>query len=351
LAAGRIDPLYLLTGEESWLVDETLAAFRRHVVPDGDVLNTHLYSGADLDTAAFLDSAETLPAFSSHRLMIVRDAERLAPTDALTAYVRHPSPTTCLVLVMAKPDRRKNFVQALMQHATVVACTPLPARALREWIVGQAAARGLALTEEAVAYLQERSGDSLRALAQELEKAALNQAADGGPTDIAALDPTSTGGVVSIFDWVEWVATGHVARALEALAGPLRDEPPLVLLSVLTGQWRKMLRCVALAEDGVPTGRWATELGVPPFAVGRLREASRGRHPAELLAGLTWCLETDSALKGGAIAGSRALERLVIALGGGSGSPPAGRTLTGAWWSGLLARGGRRGAVGSAGQT
>ncbi len=359
LEAGRIDPLYVLTGEEAWLVDETVAAFRRHAVPPGDVLNTHLYTGGEITAPSVVAMAETLPAFAPRRLIIIRDADRLGSSGALIAYCEAPAPTTVLVFVMTKPDRRKTVVQTLLRHAVVVACDPLSSRALQEWLIRQAATRGVTLTDEALAYLQERSGGSLRALSHDLEKVVLSRGTTPGPLGIEHLDTVSPRGVTaSVFEWAHLVAMGRTTPALDTLAQLLCDEAPLLLLSILIGQWRKMIRCVALADERLPAGRMAQALEVPPFAVERLIEASKRRQLLELVAGLTWCLETDAALKGGALAGSLALERLVIALcrqgarptGHGSAVPPSGRTVTGTWWPGLLLRGGRRQAVGVTGQ-
>ena len=351
IEAGQNDPLYLVTGEESWLVDEALAAFRRHVVPEGDVLNTHLYAGADIEPASLAAMADTFPAFAPRRLIIVRDADRLPASDALTAYCANPAPATCLVLVMTKPDRRKTFVQAVLRRATTVACDPLAPERIREWMTRRAASLGLTLTDEAVAYLQESSGGSLRALAHDLDKVSLGRGPTDGPTGIDQLESVAPGGgtTISVFAWAELVATGPIARALEETSHRLRDEAPLLLLAILSLQWRRMARCRALLDQRVPQGQMAGKLGIPPRAVDPLLKAVKPRSPSELLAGLTWCLETDAALKGGALDGSVALERLVLALCGGrdragTGQGPAqptGRALTGAWWPGLLARSGR----------
>lgn len=350
LEAGQIDPLYLVTGEESWLVDEALAAFRRGVVPEGDVLNTHLYAGADIEPASVTAMADTLPAFAPRRLIIVRDADRLPASDALTAYCANPSPATCLVLVMTKPDRRKTFVQAVLRRATVVACDPLTPERLREWLTRRAVALGLTLTDEAVAYLQESSGGSLRALAHDLDKVALGRGPTDGPTGIDQLESVAPGvAATSVFTWAELVATGPIARALEGSSRLLRDEAPLLLVAILALQWRRMVRCRALLDQRVPHGRMASALGIPPRAVDPLLKAVRHRTSAELIAGLTWCLETDAALKGGPLDGSVAVERLVLVLcggrdragTGGEPAPPLGRSLTGAWWPGLRTRGGR----------
>jgi DNA polymerase-3 subunit delta len=292
--------------------------------------------------------AQTLPALAPRRFIVVRDAERLTAADALTTYCADPSPFTCLVFVMTKPDRRKGWVQALADRAATVSCEPLKPVALKTWLQREAASRDLALTEEGIAYLLARSEGSLRALAQDLEKVALNQRDSPTPPgldDLAALSPGDV--TVSVFDWAHAVAMGRTADAAAYAQQLLREEAPLLLLSILTGQWRKMLRYRALLADGVTASKATHSLGLPPAAASRVSEGAQRRALSELIAGLTWCLETDSAIKGGALPPALAIERLVWTLC--EGSPPLpGRALTGAWWPGLSARGESVGVPGQA---
>jgi DNA polymerase-3 subunit delta len=348
LAAGQVEPLYLVVGEESWLADQALAALRRYAAATDDLMNTHVFSGADVTPIEVVAMAQTLPALALRRFIVVRDAERLPAADALTAYCTDPSPSTCLVFVMAKPDRRKGWVQALADRAATVLCDPLKPAALKAWLQREASSRGLSLTEEGAAYLLARSEGSLRGLAQDLEKLALNQRDSPklpGIQDLAALSPGETN--VSVFDWAHAVAMGRTADAAAYAARLLRDEAPLLLLSILAGQWRKMLRYRALVADGSSGSKASQALGLPPFAASRVSEAAQRRTMPELIGGLTWCLETDAAVKGGALSPAIAIERLVLALCASS-PPPSGRALTGAWWPGLSARGESVGVLGKA---
>lgn len=348
LAAGRIEPLYLVVGAESWLVDQALAALRRYAAATDDLMNTHVFSGAEVTPSEIVAMAQTLPALAPRRFIVVRDAERLGAVDALAAYCADPSPSTCLVFVMTKPDRRKGWVQALADRAATVTCDPLKPVALKTWLQREASSRGLSLSEEGAAYLLARSEGSLRALDQDLEKVALNQRDSPkslGVEDLAALSPGDA--PVTVFDWAHAVAMGRAGDAAAYAERLLRDEAPLLLLAILTGQWRKMLRYRALVADGVGASKAEQALGLPPFAANRVSEGARRRTLPELIAGLTWCLETDSVIKGGALSPALAIERLVLALCEGS-PPPPGRAVTGAWWPGLSARGESVGVAGQA---
>jgi DNA polymerase-3 subunit delta len=152
---------------------------------------------------------------------------------------------------------------------------------------------------------------------------------------------------VSVFEWAHAVAMGRTADAAAYARRLLRDEAPLLLLSILTSQWRKMLRYRALVRDGASASKATQALGLPPFAASRVSEGAQQWTMTELVGGLTWCLETDSAIKGGALSPALAIERLGVALCTGS-PPPSGRAVTGAWWPGLSARGESVGVAGQA---
>jgi DNA polymerase-3 subunit delta len=157
LTSGRIEPLYLVLGEEPWLVDQALGALRRYAAATDDLMNTHIFSGAEVTGSEIVAMAQTFPALAPRRFIVVRDAERLAAADALTAYCADPSPSTCLVFVMPKPDRRKAWVQALTNRAATVTCDPLKPFALGRRLQREATSREITLTEEGAACLLARS--------------------------------------------------------------------------------------------------------------------------------------------------------------------------------------------------
>lgn len=348
LAADRIEPLYFVSGEESWLAEQALTALRRHATSPDDLMNTHIFSGSEVDSSEIVAIAQTLPAFAPRRLIIVRDAERLAASDALTTYCKDPAPSTCLVIVMAKPDRRKSWIQTLSDRAVTVSCDPLKPPAVKTWLARETTARSLSLTDEAVAYLLARADGSLRALAQDLDKLSLSwlrgQRTPAGMEDLLALSPGRA--AISVFDWADAVATGRASDAVAYAQALFTHEPPLLLLSILTGQWRKMIRYRALVDRGTAPSKASHALGLPPLAANRVSKGAEKRTLPELVGGLTWCMETDAAIKGGTLSPALAIERLVMALC--EGSPPSSdRAVTGPWWPGLSAR---CEAVGVAGQ-
>jgi DNA polymerase-3 subunit delta len=76
LASGRVAPIYLLLGEESFLRDAAVAMIRRAVLGEDDVgggFNYDLLYGDETDALEVLNRCDTLPAFAPRRLVIIRE--------------------------------------------------------------------------------------------------------------------------------------------------------------------------------------------------------------------------------------------------------------------------------------
>ena len=143
----KILPLYLLYGEEEFLVQEALDLIIGTVVdPAARDFNFNVVYCRDTPASEIVNLAETLPFMSERRLVIARefDALKAAELDTLIPYLNNPSPSTCLVMVsgLGKYDK-KSVISAVEAHGAVVRFYPLLDREIAGWIEAWARARGL----------------------------------------------------------------------------------------------------------------------------------------------------------------------------------------------------------------
>ena len=70
---------------------------------------------------SLIDMANAMPTFADWRLVVVREAHKLsaAVLEQLVPYINDPSPTTLLVFVGEKIDRRKKFFQDFKKHGAL----------------------------------------------------------------------------------------------------------------------------------------------------------------------------------------------------------------------------------------
>lgn len=314
LASAPLLPLYLLCGEEPFFIRELLAAFRARI--DLRDFNDDLLDGDAVEPAQIVRIAETLPVMSAHRLIVVRDAERIKDDrGVLTTYFKHPCKTTTLVFISPKPDMRKSLFAALKGTATTIVCTPLAGSALADWIAREGQRRGLRFTADALAFLQGHLGHNPFRIQQELDKLALSDSGQE-PLSIEIVSRTVAGGRNdSVFDLIDTIAKKEVPEALRRLSG-LRvfGEPPLLILSLLTRQWRMMAIARGALQDGCTPSDAAGKAGVPPFRIAKFMEQVKRWRLEEIRHAFDLTLSADLQLKGGRVSPDFVLEALILDL-------------------------------------
>jgi DNA polymerase-3 subunit delta len=322
--AAAFSPLYLVHGEERFLMEEVHRRFLSTLVdPATQPFNYTPFNGEEAKADEILASAQTLPVFSQKRLVWVWDADRIEAVESerFLDYLERPAPDTVLVFAAAKPDFRKKLFVRLRSKGKLIPCAPLSEREIPRWIAERAKGMGLPLSEEVILYLKERMGNNLHGLLNEIEKIRLIA---GGKSDLSVDDLKDL--VVgsrgrSVFDWLRPVGEKNLSLSLSRLNELLDDgEHPLLLLTMLARQLRQMA-CAKehLARRGNPS-ELPRLLRFPPTVLQPFLQQLKRWTAEEIAEGLALCLETDLQLKGGALPGPRLLEGLLFDLCGKSGA-------------------------------
>jgi DNA polymerase-3 subunit delta len=321
-----VAPLYLVTGEkrgarkdsfevDDYLLDQAVAALKSAILAGGEEsFNYDLLYGDETDASEIMARTGEAPVFASHRLILIKAADKLpaSQTETLLSYVNDPCESTALIFVAGKKlDERRKFTQALYKQAMLVECSPPPESQLPAWIKAEAGRVGVQVNEEAVlllkdmaASLKDQAGGSLYLVRRELEKLAayVPQGGIAGAAEVQALKGMEPG--ASVFDLTGAIGAQDRARALRILARNLEaGEDPLRILGALVWQYRRIWKGKEQPRQ------WGKESDLGrSFTEPRLRTAFRQ------------FAEMDSKLKG-ASGGSktRLLETLLLEL---CGRPP-----------------------------
>ena len=325
IATRKLSPLYLLTGEDTHLLDRLVDEIEGTVdEADRPFAVERVYAGEPGGSAIDIASASRVfPMLGDRRIVIVLRAERLlkpkraaragelsepveedaeAALDlaALEDYVAAPGDSTTLVFVAAEIDRTRRFTKQLVQRADIVVCGGIApadpsvayqAKAAAVRLVrDQFAESGRTIDQPAADLLVERAGGDIDKLRGDLER--LRLYTEGRPKitrdDVLEVAAEST---EVEDDWavVNAIADGDVARAVRQVGRRMdRGDSPHMLVGQL---------------------RW--------WVSSRLAQADPGRvRPA-----LDALLRTDIALKSSGGDDRVLIERLVVDL---TGRPIAG---------------------------
>ena len=319
-AAQALVPIYLISGDETLLVQECgdaiRAACRRHGFSERQVF--HVDTGFDWQT--LLDETAAMSLFADKKLIELRMPNGKpgdAGTAALESYCANTNPDTVVLVICNKLDSsaaRAKWHKAVDACGVTIPIWPIEPQQLPRWIEQRLRQRGISADHDAIQILAERVQGNLLACAQEIEKLQLY-------TDAKVIDANTVNATVAdnarfdIFHLTDQALLGNAAQALRALAG-LRgegEEPPVILWA-LTKELRTLHKCAEAIEQGQAVDRALDSGGVwdkrKPFVRAAVQRLSRRR--IENLLRLSQ--QIDSAVKGSGDDPWLLLDRLLIGM-------------------------------------
>ncbi|MBP8988707.1 MAG: DNA polymerase III subunit delta [Clostridia bacterium] len=352
---GQWQRLYVLTGEEDFLIEKLVVALGEALITPGcEALDRVVLKagqrGERLDLERVLAEVRTPPFMSRNKLIIVResgwfiasarqskpeeadgsreeqdeidtDTKQNIPSsrlkdnqaDLMVLFDQLPA-SVCLVFIESKVDRRlRSLIQAIERNGVLAEFGKEQPRTLKRWIEAEGKIRGMKIEPVAAESLIDRCDGSMRMIWQELTKIFLYCEATG--TKTVTMDLMNVLSIPdvhgSIFDLTDALAEGQTGRAL-ALADKLMSQrqPVQLILFMLTRHVRQLICAAELVQPAMIT----SSLKVPPFVATRLSKQA-ARLPADLLESLyKACFETDILIKSGQISDRLGLETLLVDL-------------------------------------
>jgi DNA polymerase III subunit delta len=312
-----------VVGADTYLAEQALEELLAAWVGGDREDSVQVLRGDETSWGRVLEAARTGSLFASRRAVVVRGADALkGEGDELAAYLEDPSPDTRLIFMAAKPDKRKTVWKKLLERAQSHSADPLKGRAARGYVADQVRRRKLALRDDAFEELFERVGQDLRRLMGELEKLEAFAEGHAGPLRAEEVSAVLGRGLAQpLYRIGDAFTTRRRAELLALMETVLEEgEPPLKVLATLHYAARRIRGARALRDARVPREALASRLGVPPFKVQELMEASRAWTEAELEKAVAALSEADRRVKTGADARAALLAAVVSATGKGAGA-------------------------------
>jgi DNA polymerase-3 subunit delta len=314
-------PLYLVSGDESLLVDECAGAIRARARADGYSDRQVFTVETGFDWSDLAVAVQSLSLFSERRFFELRlptGRPGEAGAQALAQFAQNPAPDTVLLVLAGKLDktqRESAWVQALEAGGVHVLIWPLDAARFPAWLVQRFAARGLKPEAGVVELLAWHLEGNLPAAAQEVDKLGM-LVGTGVVRRADAEQSLADSARFTVYQLVDSALGGDAAGARRILAS-LRAEgtEPILILWALT---RELRTHTGLAQELARGRPEATVLG-RVWANRRpiVAKALRRHRPAAWLGFMRAAARLDRVAKGQA-PGDKwlELERLLLAVAG-----------------------------------
>ncbi|MGK0499449.1 MAG: DNA polymerase-3 subunit delta [Oceanicoccus sp.] len=315
-------PIYIVSGDESLLVQESCDAIRLNCRKQGFVREV-LHVDNKFDWNELLASAAAMSLFADKKLIELRMPTGKPGTEgskALVAYAANHSSDNILLISCNKIESsstRSKWYKAVEDAGASIQCWPIDAKQLPRWIGQRLQQAGLRADNDALTMLAERVEGNLLAAVQEIEKLRLFTDADTIDVDTVSA-AVADNARYDVFGLVDRALEGDSSASIRILRGLKAEgtEPPVVLWA-LSRELRTLFHCAEQIEQGNGVDRvlqnqrvWDKRKAIIKQALGRLRKS-------QLQQMLKTANEVDRAVKGMSKENSwDLLEQLVAALAG-----------------------------------
>ena len=315
--AGERAPFYLLWGEEAFERDRCYAWLKEALMPaTGADFNLDTFQGERFVLADFLDVYQSYPLMATHRLVVIKECEKLSKEQitGLETIIERPSDTTCLIVLGSKLDMRRKWFQGLASTGVVCRFQTPYENKLPQWIKQQARLMEVDIEPQAADLLAQYVGNQLRELHSELEKLVTFV---GVGKQIKAEHVKQLVGVtraINIFGFTDAVGKKELRKAFQMLHGLLgQDEEPGRILAMVNRHIQLLLKTQELLKVRASKEETAKKLGVSPYFVTNYIAQARQLAPQVLWRNMSALLAADVALKSSGRRNQGAIMDLLLA--------------------------------------
>lgn len=324
LKQGTFAPLYVISGEESYLKEYYLQQLRENVIdPTFADFNRIELEGKGLTTEQLTEAVDSYPAMSEKKLIIITDFDLFKPpavfSDMLPALLEDLPDYVCLVfyydILDGKPDKRTKMYKTLQKVACFAEFSHMEEHELVAWLERRARGLGCAITPEDASYMIFLCGNSMTNLVGEMEKAAAH--ATTGEIKKYNIDAVCSPVLDAVvFDLTDAMTAGKFERAV-SLVGDLiaQKNNEVMIFTTITRHIQRLYAAKLCAEARAGEKQLMDMIGSKsPYYAKQIQNAARRVSLKWLRKVASLCAQTDAALKGSAVDRQKQIELTLLSM-------------------------------------
>ena len=321
LSKGVIGNLYLLYGEESYLVRHYASTIEKTALSqDPDILKDVIEGSTPINE--IITAVMTLPFLASKKLVYVKYSSlfhsgRKNDSEALAEFLSENSipEETVLVFIESEVDKRLRPFKKAQEFGRVIECSGQSTHDLIKWITRSMKDRGKIISRPDASSLLTTCGNEMENLFTEIEKLSsyLGDRKDVTTADIRAIcTPTLES---RIFSLTKAMGEGNIPQALKEYNTMLSlRESPIMILTMIIRQLRIILLVKCGTEKRMQRQQIAKDVGIRDFMISEALSHAGRFTKEQLIDSLQLCMETDIKIKSGLISPEIGVEMLLVSV-------------------------------------
>lgn len=316
IQSGKFSNIYLLGGEEKYLLEQYKDKLVCTLVDPEDTMNYVVYKGERAKADSITEFALTMPFFADRRVVLVEDSEFFKKgNEDMEKLIEQLPETTVIIFSESAIDKRNRLYKLVSKQGTVAMFDTPDEKTLLVWLKSLFTREGMEIEDAAVYRLVESVGMDMYHLVNESEKLK-GYCIEKGIVTVEDVEQLSVNQIEGkIFDMMEALSRRDKKVTMQLYNDLLQlREPAMRILYLITRQFNLLLKAKLAVEQGHNNGQIASLLKVPPFAVKKYVAQCDGYTYHQLLERVNWCQKADSDIKTGAMKDNLAVELLIVNL-------------------------------------
>ncbi|MBR6329739.1 MAG: DNA polymerase III subunit delta [Lachnospiraceae bacterium] len=310
---GKFSKAYLLFGTEEYLKSYYKKKLCGALCDPEDTMNYTRFEGKDVNPAAVIDLAETLPFFKDRRLILIENSGFFKGScDELADYLKSPCETTCFVFCENDVDKRSRMYKAVKNAGRIEELVSPGEDELVSWCAALFKRYEKKVRRGSILRLFEQSGTDMNVLKNEIEKVVSYM---GGREIVedADIDEVCTREIRNqIFDMVEAITDKKSRKAFSLYYDLLAlKEPPMRILFLIARQFNMLMQVKELSQITRDPKELAGKTGLHPYVAKKYLMKCPSYSMDYLKQALEECLSLEQDVKSGKLTDTMAVELLI----------------------------------------
>ncbi len=310
--------VYLLTGDEDYLIMQARTLLKRALVNEGDDMNFKVYEDSKVDMNELYSLASTFPFFAEKRVILLdRTGILKSGKEELVQVFEDAPDTTCIIICEPEADKRTKAYKWIKKNGYIGEFLKKNQtdQVLVRFIATLLGKEKIQIRESDAYELLSMTGNDMYQIKSEVDKIISYMGEEKIVTRQMIKDIVFNEVQDKIFDLVTAIAEGNKEAALSYYEDlVILREPPMHILYLIVRQYRLLTIIKDMKNERRSDADIAKAAGIPPFAVRRYQGQLTHYNLSELENCLRICIEKEQDIKEGKMGDQLALESLIMEL-------------------------------------
>ncbi len=311
--------IYLLFGEEKYLINKYKSKIIETLIPNKEDLETDLtiFDSDKVSANSIIDASEMFSFTGGQRTILVKESNffykgKTNEAEIFADFLKSSDDEYTIIFIESNVDKRSKLYKAVQKYGYSQEFTNLKSDDVANFIINETKKNDSNISLEDAKYLALNLYNDLENVVSEVEK--LSSYKFNDTITIEDIDLLASKNLeVRVFELVDKLGQKKAKDAIEIFNNMiLVKESPIMVLTMIGRTFKTLLLCKTLLEKGISQDEIARKTKLHPFVVKKNTAITRNFKKTELYNGMFDVLDADEKIKTGQLKDTIAVENIIL---------------------------------------